>query len=329
MMQPRGLDVDAVDRWMESDSEGELEMGSVKPSKAGVGKVSVPAEVKDISRRKSGDGGAKDVGGASFGGKRRNAGSKPAEGRRRSHVSSTGRRMTTRGRKDSTDGDTDDGDEKGEEQRSDNKDGGGSRLDGEDGDEGEEIDAPQPNDEDEGEEEDEEPEEDAQENDTDIPPDHIRCKIRFAPDEPVGSYKMSWSKLRHWDLLPTTRIDDLDKNIRERLVVLLKYDTQLLAKLHDKKALLCYGLHVQVPHCEETVYRPTESRHTFETIGDLFRDPSANSLELDVVVQLSYDNRPEDVQHQPKYKFNHSGKKNVPVEQLVLEGQEFKEDTDR
>lgn len=335
-VQRRGLDEDAFENWNDHDSEGEIELGSVKPSMVGVGKTGLPANAKEVSRRKGRGGDAKDPDRAAFDGNRQKAGSKRAEGGGKSGLSATGQRTIARGREVSSDSNAKD------------EDGGdGDELSSEvgDGEEGEESDALQPNDdsgddEDEGgeqqqqqEEQDEEgengPEEDAPESDTDTPPDLIRCKISFAPDEPIGSYKESWNEVLDWQRPPTTTIDDLDRNIRKRLIVLLKDDTQLLAKLHDEKTLLCYGLHIQVPHCGEPDYRPTESRHTFETIGDLVRDPSASGLELDVVVQVSNDARPDDVQLQPKYAFNRRGKNKVPAEELVLESQEFKPETDR
>lgn len=157
-------------------------------------------------------------------------------------------------------------------------------------------------------------------------PTKIRCEISIGT---AASDLESWSTPLTWLLPSTTTVTDFNQMVRVRLTKVLEADDVLLEECLDDNRLLCYYIHFLVACCGEEDHQPTQSRHKFDTLGDLFEDLSAVGLKLEVLVQVTCEDRPEDVKDQPPYRFNVGESDQTPALNLVVEGQDLNEETDR
>lgn len=147
----------------------------------------------------------------------------------------------------------------------------------------------------------------------------IRCRFVVIMLATVGD-DPGWADRWRNPLPPETTLDQIEREVRERLVCLLQQDQRLLRRLRKDSLLLSYQVAFMVQCCGEHFHGPKESRHRFETIGDFYRVPGKPDFVLNVRVRVEARQRPLDVENQDIYVFNYK-KKPMPASYLIAEAQ--------
>lgn len=119
-------------------------------------------------------------------------------------------------------------------------------------------------------------------------PTTAKLAYRFVGDCAIFLQRSGWRDVTIHVPLPTSPLD-LEEQIRQRVVRILSKDTFALRKTHDKRAFIRCILDCKYSASGQRIFPCFHiPAYQFESVGDLFIDPHADKVALDVDVNLAW-----------------------------------------